>query len=430
MFWLGCFGLSLFEQPNSAQFLAVFFQEPFVILMSLFIAWYISSFKFTPSRMEEYKCLISLPVSANNICNRFIYQDLLSCSWVAGLGIVLYLGLLPVSPISHLCRLSILTVFAFFLFVVLNTLLHFYVSLKGKNLRKYVYPNRNNPIIMVATILGYAIFQLSIIVIPSLASGYQFGIVLGLSLVGNYSLLSLAHVFFSKWQIKNLAFQMRADRTTKFMSSWCQISNPFRLFPRLNPLLLKNLVKIKREKNTVSVILMTILIMFAYLVIMNNETTEDRISVLFAVSCIYSFLFAFRSMTQFSADEESPELVYSLPLVRRDCYFSFFVPAIAWLSIVMTSLAILILISGSALSLAGLFLLKSFVAASAFLLVSFKYAAASYPDMKKAQKKFSYWMIALIILTAAFYKYRILIVSLMIILPFFQLRNVRFYRIE
>ncbi len=427
MFLLGCVGRSLFEQPDSDQFLAIFFQEPFVILITLVVVWYTVSFKSTPARLDEYKFLSSLPISAGSICDRFIGQDLLRYSWVPGLGIVIYFGLLPVSPISHLFRLSILTVFGFILFVVANTVLHLLSSLKGRNPGSYAYPGRTNPIIIAVIILGYAVSQMSFIITPALASGYQFWIVFILLLLGNSASLVLARFLFSKWQTKNSAFQMWADQTITVRSSWLRASNQFRLFAKTDPFLLKNLLKIRRENTGFSMILTAMFIMLAYLISMNNENINDSISVLFAISCIYSFLIAFRTINQFSPDEESPDLVYSLPLRTWNLYFSVFIPAMGWLAVVLASLTILI--SGGAGSLAGSFLLQSLFAAAAFLLVASNYALGSYPDIKEAQKRFLYWTTALMVLTAVLYKYRIITVSLLIILPFLQLRKVRFYRV-
>lgn len=174
-FWFGCFGAKLFERPDSERFLATFFKEPFWVMIGLFIAWYTSSFKHSPSRIAEYQFLNSLPMSAERICDRFIYQDLLRYAWVPGFVSFLYLGLLPLAPISHLSRLAIWAIFSFFLFVISNTALHFLVVLRRKKSRKYVYPRRNNPMIIAFLIFGYSVLQLSFIIQPSLASGYQFG---------------------------------------------------------------------------------------------------------------------------------------------------------------------------------------------------------------------------------------------------------------
>lgn len=135
-------------------------------------------------------------------------------------------------------------------------------------------------------------------------------------------------------------------------------------------------------------------IAFAYLISTNNERAEDSISVLFAVSCIYLFFCAFRAIYQFSPNEESPALVYSLPLKKSSFYFSVFIPAMGWSAGVMTSIAVLILISGIPARLAGLFLLESLFAATVFLLVATNYALASYPDVHKAKKYFVYYSTA------------------------------------
>ncbi len=414
--------------PDSNQLLGIFFKEPFVVLVCVLIAWHVASARFRPSRLDEYKLLNSLPVPAQDVCDRFIRQDAGRYSWVLALNFAIYLGLLPVAPISYLSRLSILTALSFVLLIVLNVALQIAAATRWNNSGRYSYPCGNHPLIMTVVIVSYAVLQLTFLARPDWASDIFFWIALGLLLAATWFARAFAQSAFRRWQLENRAFAARSENRPASKRQWLHVSNPFRLLPILNPLLLKNLVKLRRESNKASIILTVGFVMLAYLSAMNNEDPEDALAVMVAFAGIYSFLFALRSMRHLSPEEESPDFIYSSPISKSHLYFSVFTPAFVAAFFVLTAVSGLLFFSENGGRLASLFLLRSQIVATIFLLAATNFGLGSYPDAKRGQRRFGTWTLALVILTAAFYRYREIVISLAVLLPFLELRNVRFYR--
>ncbi|MCG8607497.1 hypothetical protein MJD09_21255 [bacterium] len=428
IFWNGTIGKDLFLQPEMEPFLSLFFREPFVLVVCVAIAWFFSFLKPTPARLEEYRLLISLPISGRTICARFLSQDWRKYAWVPAAGIVLYSGLTSVAPIPHLIRLGVLTVCCFGLFLVLNAVLHYRLALTKRGARN-PYPKRGQPLIHALTVVTYVSCQLAFVIAPKLAAGHWFWIVFFGLLLATYASVSLVRGLFRKWQIENLAFVRPAQEagSKKFR---LLITNPFLTFRPVNAWLVKNLVKAKREKNVASLVLTLMFILSAYLVSMNNRNAHDVATVLLAIMGIYAFLVAFRATNQLAPDEESPDWTYSLPLRMAELYISIFVPMFGWLCLVATSFAVLLFLSEAGLPLAAWFWLKSVLVASAVLSVACAYSVKFYPDMKQSQKRFLYWLVIGIILTAAFYPYRIFVLSLMVFWPFLPFRRIPLYRVS
>ena len=179
-----------------------------------------------------------------------------------------------------------------------------------------------------------------------------------------------------------------------------------------------------------SVLVTVIFIICAYLVSMNNENIGDAISVLFGIFCFYTILFSYRVINQFASSLESPSLIYLLPLKKRDLYICHFIPTLGWVFLVAFLFTVLILTSGSSLESAGIFLLKSIAAGFIFLQGSFNYTLGSYPDIKKAKKQVIYWCVLLLILSAIFYVFAIIVVLFMVMVSLYQLKKIKFYKVS
>jgi len=421
---------NLHERPDPDTFLMVFFKEPFIMTLGLYTTWFISSFRTLPSRREEFRLLNSLPIANKKICDYFIVKDLLQYGWAPGFIIILNLGLLSVSPFSHLIRLSLLTLFIYIIIIIIKICLHIFIAIKRKGFEIYKYPIQNNPIIMALIITGFALTQLACIVNPALSSGTFFVISVMMSGAVCFSLLFLAQKLFDRWKNENLAFRIRTDGSEEMLSSGHTVSNFFQRFPDFNPLLIKNILKIVRGKNRISLLLTVIFILCAYLLSLNNERIEDSIAVLFGILCFYAFLFAYRTINQFTSDHEPPELIYLLPLKKKDIYVFHLLPLWGWFFIVAFLCTMLILVSGSPLSSAGIFLLKSMAAGFIFLQVAFNYTFSAYPDNKKAKKHFIYWCFTMVILSAIFYVSAIAVIVLMFIVSIFPLKKINFYKVS
>jgi hypothetical protein len=428
LFWVGTIGKSLFEQPDMERFLGLFFQEPLVLVVCVAVAWFVSLLNPTPSRLEEYSLLNSLPIPSRAIGDRFLSQDLRSHAWVPGLSIVLYFGLASVAPIPHLIRLGILTASCFVLIMVLNAVLHYRAALNKKDVKSF-YPRQGYPLIHALTVVSYVICQLGFVIAPKLASGYLFWIVFSGLLLSSYASVTLVRALFAKWQAENLAFVRPSRESGVEKRAWLRSVNPFLAFSHVNVWLLKSLVKAKREKNVTSLALTVAFIGIAYLVSMNNQNAEDVVTVLFAIMGIYAFLIAFRATNQFAPEQESPNWIYSLPLRVAELYVSIFAPVFGWLCLVATSFSILIVLSDAGLLLAGSFWLKSVMTAVAMLSVACVYAVKSYPDIKKTQRQFLYWTLAGVILTAALYPYRLFVLGLMVLGPFLPFKRIHLHRV-
>ena len=408
----------------------VFFKEPFIMILGLYTAWFISSFRTMPSRRKEFNLLNSLPINDRRICNYFMGRDFFQNAWVPGLTIFLYLSLLSVTPVSHLIRLSLLTLLIYFIFIVLKVSLHLLIAVKRKGFEVYKYPDQNNPILMILNITGFALSQLVFILNPQLSSGTFFVIFMIFLSSICLSLLMLAHKFFNRWKNGNLVFRIKADSTKEMISSEYSGSNLFQKYPKFHPILIKNILKIIKGKNRLSLLLTVVFISFAYLVSLNNERLEDSIAVLFGILCFYTFLFSYRAINQFTSNNESPELIYLLPLKKWDLYVYHFVPLWLWIAIVALLCTILILVSCSSLALAGIFLLKSMAAGFIFLQGALNYTLGSYPNNKKAKKHFLYWCVSMLVLSAVFYIYAIIVIILMVIISFFPLRKMKLYKVS
>lgn len=315
----------------------------------------------------------------------------------------------------------------YLLFAIINSVVHLAASFK--NPASYRYPQNDNQLIRALIVYGYTQLILIFIVFPNWASGYAFLLVLFLLAICVTIALRCAHSLYKRWQSTNIMFQSGKQRTTVGDGSISKVLQ-LKIFSKWSPLLLKNFIKIQKERNALHFILVGIFIIIAYLISVNNEAESDRLAVLFAITCIYAYYYSSRALNLFSQEEESTLLIYSLPFHSSNFYFSIFSPLILWMYIILTFLALLMLLSSSAFISVVSFWLKSILAATIFLVASCNYGLASYPDIRKTRQQFFRWTLTLIIFSAVFYKYHILIICFMILLSFVPLRKIKLYRIE
>ena len=422
LYLTGFAGRRINALPEYDVFLEAFFQEPFVLFVCLQIAWFAASFKTSPSRTREYTMLHSLPIPGESIYFRLLYQDFFRYWWVPAFGVVLHMSLFFVAPFPFLCRLSLLSLCCFAVAVTANTLLHL---LPGN-----YYPEKNNPLIYALSITGYALLHLFFIVNAKVMSGYRFLLTVVLLIIFNYSLVIISRKIFSRWQSNNRAYSMRAvspraDSSTVPLAR----TNLFLRFPRTNPLLLKNMVKVAREKSSFSTLLTLFFIATIYFISMNNELMNDSISVLFVLFCGYAFLFSFRGIDTFSREEEAPEIIHLLPVNKTGVFGAALLPSLVWLTAMSLLFGALVAFSGAEFAAAAQLIGKSLLAGISLLLVAFAFALSCYPDAKTAKKRYLYWALFTTVFSAIFYVYSYIILCCMILAPLFTLRRVHFYRV-
>ncbi len=427
----GATGSRLYEQPAAKCIIERFFQEPFILMILLLILWFVFSLKPNYLRIEEYKFLNSLPLSANKIGHRFISLDCFRFSWVPGIFLFSYAGMLSILPIPFFLRLSILTLLNYFAAITWSEVIHLLLSLRAKKRGPLRYPYQLNPIIQVGIITEFTFLQLAWIFLPQWISGYRFWLLFLCFILCSYFLIISAGKLFKKWQESNLAWQNVSVQNRWHNLSYQKLRQIFDQFPprvKPSPLLLKNIIRIMRTKTSISnVVLTAFFIGIAYLLSRNNATTGDRISVLLWLSILYAFLFATQSVDRLGKGFESPLRIYVLPLRKLQFYFSGFIPAILWSAGVFMFTALLVFI-GEASTAAAWYWAKSMFVSFIFLGIAFNCSIALYPETKKAQSRFIYWTFVLMLFTVFLYRYWVPIAVIVLLLSTISTRKMRLYK--
>lgn len=412
--------------PQPDVFVGEFLKEPFLILMLALVFWWIALIRKNPVRLEEYRLLNSLPLTRKGITDHFILQDLQRSSWLLALNLALVYGMASLAPLAHLHRIAVLSLLHYGSAIFLNMTLHSALAVFSKKIIAANPLSLLHPVLLLIVMLYFGLGELIIILVPEWATGSSFWAWFGLFAAVSLLLWQTARLAFSKWQRMNTIFLHPAKESAKSVLDTYQDNR----FPvnGLDALLISNLLKILRTSNKAALVLTMTFVTLGYLVSRNNARHDDFLAVLLGISIFYSMIFAYRSMRAFSEFEQAPEIIYALPLSKRQVYASIFLPAFVWLAGIFSAFGFLSWIATSSITLAGKFWLDAMLAGTALLFAAVNYSLGHYPDLKKAQQGFAFWGLSLVILGALFYPYRILVLLLMTIYSIRPLQRFQFFR--
>jgi len=422
---LGGFQRSLFQQPDVDPFFERYFEEPFLFFIVLLVLWFMTASIRNPSRMEESRYLNSLAISHKEFGTYFIVQDMKRYAWVLIGNLALYGSMHRLAPAPFLFRAGILSIQVFALSVMINLAWQCTWSIRDRR-GKSTFPIQNDPVGLFVSILCFAMLQWTFLIKPAWISGYCFWIIYAGSCLCMAVLCVRIVKLFQKWIEKNSMYSVRksADQETRSEA----VDFMHGPSARVEPMLMKNVLKTKRQMNGRKYLVTFFFITAAYLVSSNNLDLTDRSMVLLGLGAIYSYLFTMHHVTRFSREEEPDQLLYALPIQKRNLYLSGFLPAWMFLAAVNAVFALLIFISSVDFALSFMFWLKSAVITSIFCLMAMNSVMTHYPDARGAERSFVQWTFGLFILTAVFLKFYPWIIGIILLASFVKLRKVHLYR--
>ena len=428
LFFLSVFRNASHLPGDFFSFLIVYTKEVFPIQIIMMIAWYVMGIKPLDNRRDEYMFLSGLPLTAKQIITRFFVNDLYRFLWVPAVNTLLFSILIQVSSINYVAPLVIFCFVSFILCCALLHWLHLYIpGVKATN----NYLKRYNPlplgvilpIYLIGNILflkwndefNTLLFCVGILVIPTVS----------------FVLLQASAKRFQKLDQQNYWLKQN-DRSDTGVTRDPGI---FRLFVRttisrldLNPLLYRNWRQSKLSTTSkLNNLLILVFITLAYLVSRNNEHTNDMISVLQGIMLIFYAIYSYTVLNKLEPSIESPALIYSLPIRKRDFYVSVYAPPFFTLMLINTLIAVWLFsttfLTGACLT----FWCHSGIGVVLWVTTSVNCGVANYPDMNMAKKKLLYWYFGYLIFGAIFFRYFWITLLILYILTFMQLKNIRLY---
>ncbi len=420
---LGAGGGALFQLPADDRYIVIFFKEvfpPFIIIM---LAWYIALTRRDHTRQKEMHWLFSFPVKDTRLCLSFLLQNFFRFIWVWILTLLLIAILYTVASTGYLARLSVMILLLYLVLIQLHLLLHLFLSPYNFFSHSHKFPLNSHPVIAIMIVLAYSFVLLGMIALPAGITGhwFAFSVISGLLfIVANFFLFKF---FLSKWHFVHFAEsdQRAGNRLGNFYL-------PFRRVLRFNPLLLKRTFQLLRRTGAGIMFLSAVFMALTYLVSMNNNRFPDVLQVLYYLLLFYAVFIAFRLLHDHHPENESRQFLYSLPVRRTDLYFSLWLPAAFLSAIVFLVLVFLVFSARQALSWSALtFYCKSWLSAQVLLLAAVHFAMIHYPDHKKVQKRYTYWILLLIVLSALFYPYRFGVAIVLLTISAIPLFRVRFF---
>lgn len=416
------------KRLNTDLIQSQFIKGPFIIQFFILLAWFIQSIKPMPARIDEYKLLISLPISPKQIFVRFIISDFVRSSWVLFLLSTTFLSLLPFSSFSFLSRPVLLSAILCLLNLSVSIFLNILLSIKGQN-RKSSYLSKLNIFVQSVIFLVHNGCLLFTILIPLQASDLLFWIIVFIQFIVIFVLIILSAKQFSKIQQNNGWLKLpsfindldRSLKLSKFKIYW--ISKCKR-----NPLLVKNMIQGWRSNSLVSnYILVGFFIIISYSLAMNNDDISDRILILLGLIVLFLLFFSLVTMQRLNPELESTKIIFLLPINRFHQYVSILLPPLFVSLLISCSMCCFILIWSGDFLVSLDFLSNTFFAIFVILTAAVNFNLSSYPDNNSAIKKYIYWAVTMLISIAIFYKFRVLVISLFSIISFMAIRRtVRF----
>ncbi len=423
----GMLSLTIEDQhrpPDFDHFVGLYFKELFLLQIVVITAWFMAAIKPHPGRFQEYKWLSSLPFSADKTFNRFLLADIIRFSWAPAAISVFYILLLPLSSATFLSRPVL---WAFLTYLPTCTLIALFHLFFAGNKNAHDYLQKYNPIIPGLLFPGYLIINVVFVVTSEKTSSLAFLFIAG-AVLGVTALI----YWLSKKRFHNLQNQSFWLKTctknlykTETPTPWIvRILNRWVPSLKNEPLLRKNILQSSRSASAVTQTFLTLVFLsLAYLMAMNNQAISDAVSVLLVILTIYFILYGFTTLNQFLPEVESPLVVYALPVTRMQFYLSVYLPAVSRLLLLNTCISIWLALKTVPISLVSGFWLESCLAVFMWITLSVNVGIANYPHVKQAKKQLTHWNLAIIVLGAIFYKYRLAVALLLLLLSFLPLRK-------
>ena len=380
--------------------------------------------KSRPERLEETRLLYSLPVSPRAIFSGLVLSDIQSSLWMPVFSWVVLIELYRAAPIPHLCRLAFLAACAYAFATVLNGTLHLY-SLKHRQSQGKSYPSEQRPGILLFSTALFAMIHFTCILFPNLSSGCGF-IIGSLALpVGTACAWSAGGRLLKDIQDASIPFyQPSLDAGILYKT---RNGNAFSKRP-IQPLLLNHVLRWKRGGTRSAV--MTILVPFAaaYAASANNSLSTDRAAVVSGITVLFTIFSLLGVMNRFSVAEEPPEILYCLPVSRKDLFAAVFIPAWLWLTAAVAGLAGLLAAFGTHAGAILKFMAFSFSAVIACSFTAAAFLCGSYPDVRAAERRFVIWVLGVFLAVCAVYPLRFFWAVVFTAIPIRRMLLNRLYR--
>ncbi len=429
IFFLGLFRDSAYLPPDFDLLIDIYFQELLLPQIVVLGAWYISAQKSNADRFREYKFLVSLPVTAKQIFIKFVVADCIRYLWIPTAFSVLYLGLLPLASIRFLTRPIL---FAFIFYFFMQSLLifsHLSIVEKFKALRSFNYITKFNPLIIILSGTFYGVAQLLFLFAAKDLTPLSLALTNSILLISTILLTWRAGRLFLKlhennFWVKDWGTQQEKTtdrRSIKLLTNWAsKVKNPF---------LFKNLILLFRSNSKlINSGLTFAFIGVAYLLAMNNIALADSLTVLFACTVTYILLNNIVALNRLNQNEESSKILFSLPATKSRLYFSLFIPIGSGLIVTVSLLTFWLSLKGFPMSDLASFWLNLCIAILVALVIALNSGLGNYPDTKLARNHYLFWFFVIIVCSAVFYKFRILIALTISLVTFIELRKLKLFQ--
>jgi len=430
--YLGATGSRLHQHPDPEALIDLFFRTIFVPIIVLSIAWYIASLKLVPARASEYVFLNSLPLSSSGMHRLFLISGVCRFPWVPFGMAVLLSSLAVVAPVSFVIRLNVLVLAVYTLLQTAGITVHLAVSLNRAGGKSSSFPAKNSPLIQLGVVIAYATMPIIWILFPGQISGGSFWVIAGACALIIITLFAVSSRVFARWRGTNVILRSTGNRDGSprmDYRAWARVLRAVRAPFKSNPLLIRNLVRSSRETSLGSrSILALFFVAISFLIAMNNESIQDAVTMLSGMFCLYAFFVVMKSTDWLGADEEPPELLYSMPVTRAQLYLSVFVPMVGWLATIALVQGLLVILAGGGVVLAARFVSMSLLVSLVFCAIGVSSAVGAYPNRQDALKRFLGGMLALAVLVVILYKYRLVVMVAVGSLSLLLLLRKRLYR--
>lgn len=430
--YFGGTGSRLHQLPNREVLIDVFFRTAFVPVIVLLIAWYIASLKHAPARAREYVFLNSLPLSSDDIHQLFLVSGLCGFLWVPFAMAVLLSALAVAAPVSFLIRLIGLMLGAYVLLQIAGITLQLVVSLWRANGKSVRFPDKNSPLIQLVVVMAYAVMPVIWTLYPRQITGESFWVVVVTCALAAIALVAVSRRIFARCHRTNVvlgAMATMGGRSRMGYRVWARVLGAASVSLKSNPLLVRNLVRSTRETAIVPrLVLASFFVALSFLMAMNNESVRDMVAVLSGAFYVYAFFVVVKAMDRVEEEEEPPALIYSLPVTTAQLYLSLFVPTMGWLAAIALVQAILVILAGGGVALAGRFLLKAVLVAAVLCGISASAAVSGYPGRRNVLKRFLACMLVLAVAVVIFYNVWLIAITAVSSLSLLLLLRKRLYR--
>lgn len=430
--YFGGTGSRLHQLPNREVLIDVFFRTAFVPIIVLLIAWYIASLKLASARAREYVFLNSLPLSSDDIHRLFLVSGLCGFLWVPFSMAVLLSALAVAAPVSFLIRLIGLTLGAYVLLQIAAITLQLAVSLWRANGKSVRFPDKNSPLIQLVVVMAYAAMPAIWTLYPQQITGESFWAVMVTCALAAIALVAVSRRIFGRCHRTNVvlgAMTTRDGSSRMGYRVWARVLGTVSVSLKSNPLLVRNMVRSTRETAIVPrLVLASFFVALSFLIAMNNESIRDMVTVLSGAFYVYAFFVVVKAMDRVEEEEEPPALIYSLPVTTAQLYLSVFVPMMGWLVTIALVQAILVILAGGGVALAGRFLLRAVLVAAVLCGISASAAVSGYPGRRNVLKRFLACMLVLAVSVVLFYKVRLIAMAAVSSLSLLLLVRKRLYR--